>query len=318
MNSGKIKITWFQKHFNAARTHFFLVPATAVNDKLFVKISDKNGKSKIKSFTLPPLEQLPKLTDVDQTPHVSEVVFLGIKRGVLNSASISWQTDKPANAQVLFGIGKLNQKSNVDQQFRTDHEVTLSPINIGNTYNYSVMSTDVHGNKTVSPPATFSAEETALINPPDKTSRLPSQSSSDKELTRELWAVEDQYFISITANQKTSISIGYDENARPAVTMSPTDTDNKAFSETHVSFKSSFEMNITSCLVCHTEYQSEYSHPINVGPKPGMTFPDNYSVLENGKMHCMTCHDSHASKNVARIKASSKQELCVGCHKSYG
>lgn len=305
------RITWLQKHYEPASTHFFLIPSEKVNGTLFVRIKGKGNRSKITTLTLPPIGQLKKLRNDGQKPVISNIYFHGVKHGILYSAVISWETDEPTDAQIQYGIGKFNSKSDFDHQLKTHHTVSIAPLSPGKTYHYAVMSQDIHGNKTISQPFTFTTETPEDRNPP------AIQSSPGKKPSYQLWAVKDQYFISITVDQATYMSIGRNDDLRLKRTVSAKDKKGTP-PATHMAMKNAIATNITACLTCHTDYQSDSSHPINVGPKKGMIFPEDYPVFANGKMHCMTCHDSHASNNEARIRRPTKQELCIGCHKSYG
>lgn len=313
--SRKDKITWLQKHYEPARTHFFLVPSSKVDDTLFIQSADNNGRPQITSIDLPPLQQLPQLTDDQQPPKVSNIEFLGIKRGILRSATISWKTDEPSDAQIHYGIGTFGQKTRLDPQLKSNHTITISPITPGKTYTYTVISKDMHGNRTISQPLTFSSKDDEQVDPAQETSP-DHRSSLQAALSHQLAAVGDRYFVTITANWPTFLNIGTHPELRPRINL-PVNNDSPETPVKHVVMKDSYDTNITSCLFCHKNFQSTSNHPINIGPKRGMIFPDDYPVLADGKMHCMTCHDSHASDNVSRIRRRTKQELCIGCHKNY-
>ncbi len=310
------KITWLQKHYEPARSHFFLVPSLKVDNTLFVQKKGNNGRSTITSLTLPPLEQLPQLSNDNKQPEISDILFHGVKRGILYSAIISWKTDKPADGRIHYGIGTFNHKSNLDHQLKTHHTISISPVTPGKTYNYTVISQDIHGNRTISQPLSFSTKTLGLINPPPEDSPI-GQAPFQEGLSHQLLAVGDQYFITITAHQSTYMHIGSHRNLSPRISM-PANAGDQTVPAEHTPMKNTTDTNITTCLVCHKDYQSDSSHPINVRPKRGMTFPDDYPLNDDGRMHCMTCHDSHASNNEARIRRPSKQELCTGCHKNYG
>ncbi len=308
-------ITWLQKHYEPARTHFFLLPSNKIYQKLFIQIKGQDNKSRVTSIPLPPISELSSLNNDETHPEISNIQFHGIKRGVLYSAIISWETDRPANSQVLYGIGKFNQKSNLDVQLKKRHTISISPIRPGKTYSYTVTSTDIHGNKSISQPQTFSAD-TPAIPLPETDISMQEGTRADK-LSYKLLAVDEFYFVTITASSPTYMSIGKDDTLRPRITIQSPGKENTP-PTTHIALRNSRETNITVCLTCHAGYQTESSHPIDVGPRRGMTFPDDYPLFDDGKMHCMTCHDAHTSKNEARIRRPTKQELCVGCHKSYG
>lgn len=318
-NSSRSKgprITWLQKHYEPATTHFFLVPEKKLNGKLIVQFKDSNGKPKISSIPLPPLAKLPPLEDDGQQPTIENILFHGVKRGILYSATISWETDKAASSQIQYGIGSPKHKSSVDHQFKTSHLITISPVIPGKHYSYFVISEDVYGNKSQSQVLSFSTkkgERKAAIAEPTP---APMETDIPIVLTQQFRTVGTKYFLTITASQVTHMKIG--RSGKPSLVLA--NPGNKGTSKTktpHIPLRDTRATNITTCLNCHTEYQTENSHPINCGPKPGMIFPTDYPVLKNGKMHCMTCHDTHASNNEARIRRPTKQQLCVGCHKSY-
>ncbi len=309
------KVTWHQKHYEPARTHFFLLPSSKVDNTLFIQTAGRNGQSKVTSIKLPPVEKLSQLAKDEQPPQLSNIQFLGVKRGILYSATIGWRTDEPSDAQIHYGMGNLNHKTRINHHLRTNHTINIAPVTPGKDYTYTVISTDMHGNKTVSQPLTFStrsigSSETSGRNTPAR------QSSFQEELNHQLSAVGEDYFITITANQPTHLSIGSHQELRSQIIM-PANNLTHGEPVQHVIMKSSYDTNITSCLNCHKEFQDDSSHPINVLPKRGMIFPADLPLLDNGKMHCMTCHDMHSSDNIARIRRRTKQELCLGCHKNY-
>ncbi len=310
----KNNINWLERHYEPARTHFFLIPARKIDGTLFVKSEDNDGTTKIISLTIPPLEQLENHANDGQKPKISDIQFLGVKRGILHSATISWKTDEPTDAQIYYGIGAFNLKTRLDRQLRTRHTVDISPVIPEKTYNFTVVSNDIHGNRSISNPLTFSTGKVGLLEPAEEDIQV-SLSPDKNGLSHQMLAVGEQYFMTITANKSTYMNIGSHRNLRRKLTKKTSST--KKSTEEHTRLKNTSDTNIASCLGCHTTYQSKSSHPINVKPKRGMTFPDDYPRLEDGKMHCMTCHEHHASNNEARIRRSTKQELCIGCHKEY-
>ena len=81
---------------------------------------------------------------------------------------VSWVTDKASNSVVLYGLtsGVYDQQTGqIDQATDTQHQVKLSGLTRGKTYYYRVHSTDVAGNLTVSPEATFATDPGDTIPP---------------------------------------------------------------------------------------------------------------------------------------------------------
>ena len=309
-------INWLQNQYEPARTHYFLIPEGKVDDVLFVKSEGKNGRSQTTSISLPPLKQLPQLVNDGQSPGIFDIEFLGVKRGILYSATISWKTDEPSDSQIHYGIGTFSRRTRLDRQFKTRHFMVISPLSPGETYIYSVVSKDLYGNRAISQPLTFS---TRIAEPVSQVELVKNngQSSSETELKHSLSAAGNRYYITISANKPTYMNIGVHRDLRPRIRMAQRDSSLET-SAKHVPMKGRYETTIKTCLGCHQDYQNVSNHPIDVLPKKGMIFPKDLPLLANGRMHCMTCHEPHSSRNEARIRRSTKQELCIGCHRDYG
>jgi predicted CXXCH cytochrome family protein len=311
------EITWLEKHYEPAGTHYFLVPSVKVDDTLYVQTKVDNNKAITTSLTLPPIEQLSQLANDSLQPKIFDIQFLGVKRGILYSATISWMTDEPSDSQIHYGIDSLNLKSRLDQQLKSLHTMDITPLIPGKIYNYSVVSTDLHGNKTISQPMSFSTETIAQMVPSTQVLLNEQSSSSLEELNHQLLALGEQYFIVITAQQPTYMNIGSNRYLRPRIKMPAANANQPMVPIKHVKMLSNSATNMSTCMGCHGDYQTAASHPINVRPKQGMTFPAEYPLLDDGRMHCMTCHDEHASNIVARLRRP-KRELCISCHNEYG
>jgi len=84
-----------------------------------------------------------------------------------NSATIEWEADEPNYAVVNFGLTSSLGGFIIDQNFDIKHCITLSNLESDTTYYYTVSSTDLSGNETVSSVATFRTkaerDETAPI-----------------------------------------------------------------------------------------------------------------------------------------------------------
>lgn len=308
------QIKWLEKHFEPTTSHYFLIPKEKVDDTLYIQSSGKNNDLNTISITLPPLQDLPQLSNDQRPPEISDIRFHGLKRGILYSATISWKTSEPANGQIHYGVGSFDLKTRLDDQYKVEHSITLSPLDPEKTYDYSVISMDIHGNRVISLPLSFSTriidQATAATLSP------PTSNTTATEIEQQLFAVGQQYFVQISASQPTYMKIGSNRTLRPAITMPTSST--AVLPEKHIPMSDSTSTNIDACLDCHKEYQDQSSHPINVRPKQGMRFPEDLPLLKDGRMHCMTCHAQHSSSNEARIRRATKQELCLGCHKDYG
>jgi hypothetical protein len=101
----------------------------------------------------PPDTTPPKITDIKST----NVTF--------NSSTITWTTSEPASSEVDYGLNNGYGIAAVDNNYVTDHKVTLSSpiIAPGIKYHYLVKSTDPSGNTASSPDATFTTQGATLL-----------------------------------------------------------------------------------------------------------------------------------------------------------
>ncbi|MBF0327832.1 MAG: cytochrome c3 family protein [Nitrospirae bacterium] len=65
------------------------------------------------------------------------------------------------------------------------------------------------------------------------------------------------------------------------------------------------------CKDCHKERISAGEHKVDV--QPTMDVPKDLPLKKDGKITCITCHDSH-SKEYLMLRYKSV-ELCYKCHK---
>ena len=77
------------------------------------------------------------------------------------------------------------------------------------------------------------------------------------------------------------------------------------------------ETTIDNCFTCHRGIRKEMSHPIEILPPPGMQVPEEYPLLSNGEMSCMTCHVRHGGDHPFRLIRAQGKKFCNGCHVSY-
>ncbi|MCA1765568.1 MAG: cytochrome c3 family protein, partial [Desulfobulbaceae bacterium] len=85
----------------------------------------------------------------------------------------------------------------------------------------------------------------------------------------------------------------------------------------HVIVNEKKTISLVVCKNCHQDMSGH--HPVNVFPQRKMVIPDDYPVLDDGRISCVTCHNPHASDlQFLMIKDYYTGELCVGCHSEYG
>ncbi len=63
------------------------------------------------------------------------------------------------------------------------------------------------------------------------------------------------------------------------------------------------------CTACHPDRKSPPEHIVDIVPSMVV----NGLLLINGKMTCVSCHDSHENKHKAMLRVDPK-DLCLLCH----
>jgi peroxiredoxin len=91
-------------------------------------------------------------------PYATPPMISGLK--VFNttdsSATITWQTDRPATSQVEYGeTDSYSLITPPDEELTTHHGITLTGLKPTNTYHFSVKSRDAGGNEAISEARTF-------------------------------------------------------------------------------------------------------------------------------------------------------------------
>lgn len=101
------------------------------------------------------------VTQLDNTPPVMSDLDITT---TANSATITWQTDKPATSEVAVGWSSgYELGTTTDETLKMSHSVTLPKLWPGLTYHYQFSSTDSEGNTAVSADMTF-VTDTVVFN----------------------------------------------------------------------------------------------------------------------------------------------------------
>ena len=306
------KILWFQTVTGREQEHWLRLPAARLAAGLYLKATDGRMRSPLQEVKLSSDPALAQKLDDGEPPLQFNLSVADVRRGISTTATLQWETDEFTDSIVYYGAGNLRSVKN-DHQLTRQHSLILLGLDADKTYQYQIVSRDLFGNQTKSPVAEFSTAESFW----SQDAHYSNESSvlADIELQWKLYRVKTDYLLVVKADRPVSLSLGaensesgQDVEARQVVT---------AESFSHPILKSSFDTNITVCKACHRGLREEYSHPINVRPRPGMVIPAEYPVLPDGKISCMSCHASHASDNEYRLIKSGKAELCRGCHEDY-
>ena len=88
----------------------------------------------------------------------------------MDSAVVSWSTDKPTTGSVVWGTSSAYGSTPVvSSTAATSHSVTLSGLDPATVYHYQITATDTSGNSVVTPDATFTtlAETSSALTSDD-------------------------------------------------------------------------------------------------------------------------------------------------------
>ncbi len=91
-------------------------------------------------------------------PYVPPLVISELKISNItdSSATITWQTDRPATSQVEYGeTDSYSLITPSDEELTTYHSITLTGLKPTNTYHFRVKSRDAGGNEAISEARTF-------------------------------------------------------------------------------------------------------------------------------------------------------------------
>lgn len=306
------QIRWVQAVTGREREHWLRLPADRLSNGLYLKATDGQMRSPLQEVVLPNGGALPQKLDDHQPPMQSGLRVVDVRRGISATANLQWKTDEYTDSIIYYGVGNLKSVKN-DHQLTRQHSQVLLSLDADKTYQYQIVSRDLFGNETRSPVLEFSTAKSFWNQ--DAQYSDDSLFSTNIELQWELYRIKDDYLIVVKSDRPVFLSFGMEsklKNQRSAERQVAT-----AGEFSHPILKSPFDTNITVCKTCHQGLRDEYSHPVNVRPRKGMIIPNEYPVLPDGKISCISCHANHASNNEYLLIKPGKAELCRGCHKDY-
>lgn len=307
------KISWFRDIRSPDTEHWILLPETKVDGLLYLKTWDGVNRSPLRTLNLPQLHRLPVSKSESQSPQISGLVVTEVRRGISTSATINWQTDEFTDSEVLYGQQGLNS-SKYDRQLSRHHQAVLVGLEKNSTYQFHVLCRDIHGNQAASEVLNLKTDRTFIA----PAFRRESNRHADQEidLDWQLLQQDKNYLVIIKADRPISLSLGVEKQFSEKKSAEKK-RKLAAAGGGHPLLKSQFDTNITLCYSCHSSFKGINSHPVNVIPKPGMEIPEEYPLLSDGRLSCMTCHVNHGGNYAHRLIKKSKKELCLGCHKNY-
>lgn len=299
------KIKWVARGVASSKEHW-LEFEDAKSGAILLLEARAGGRLKVTEFPLPAFDDLEELSSNHQAPpKISNVRLLGVTRGIFVSATMAWDTDSPADSQVLYGMDRLDQSSMLDRQPVTNHVVVLTGVKPGKTYKYKVVSVDLAGNRVESAIKSVVVEG----DEPDWQEQAAQPGRMDPEVKIRCYRRGNKVLAVVASDQAISVRLGimpkkYGDDSsgeQPTVIR-------------HLSLNPPATTSMGICYSCHVEYEKILSHPVNVYPKRGMVIPPEYATLPDGRISCMSCHANHASNIEFRLVKDRKEELCRGCH----
>lgn len=299
-------VNWLESRRVTTPNHWFMVPFADIKDHVHVEYQVPGQGTIVEEITVPPIEELTELIDDGKPPEIDDITVKDLNRGLFLTATISWTTDELSTSQVYYGLKKLNRKSDHTFNYTKNHSVQLSELKFKEKYKFKVVSSDIFGNMAESKEYRFSTAKAK--------SKFPEADGgdtySDFQKKFKLYKLEDKCVFRIAANRPILVALGIPKEIESKKEKLAADG---VVPEKH-NLKDVLMTNTTACEPCHGKYVKDRNHPINVSAKPGMAIPEEYFVLSNGNITCMTCHSAHGSDIEYRLVKSSKRELCIGCH----
>ena len=305
------KVNWFWKSSGRSEEHLLRLSSAELSGKLFLNAIDANRRSLLKELSLPNFSNLPKKDAEKKPPVLSGLQVTGVRRAISVTATLQWQTDEYADAVVYYGIDNLQSTKHVSKLSK-QHSCNLMGLASGKTYQVKVVARDLFDNVIESPVLTFSTEK-SFWNPPS-TNFGKRVLLTNIKLDWEIFRLANDYLFVIKTDRPVAVSLGR-TGRKEDKNLATRKVDTGGFS--HVILKSAFDTNISVCKACHVEVKEEYSHPIKVKAPKGMVIPEDFALLPDKTLSCMTCHIQHSSDNEYRLRKPKKSELCRSCHSNY-
>lgn len=303
-------IDWFAKDCQEDDEHWFELPASVANST--VALMAKAGGRKIleQEVALPSLDQVESFPLVQGGPEIFDLRVVEVKKGVFLSARIAWRTDRITDAQILYGDGTLKATTAMDSRWSTRHELMVTGLERGKTYQVVAASQDIYGNKTMSLPLLLSTHE--FYSAP----ALPGLGEGQQvDMRASYYQQGDRLFARFATSHPVAMRLGrYDEQGMEVMA----EEGDANVPQEHLEMTDPHFLTITACVGCHPQSKGKLSHPVDVRPKSGMYIPPEYHTMADGRLTCMSCHQAHASHNEYRLTRARRKDLCLGCHRNFG
>jgi predicted CXXCH cytochrome family protein len=304
-------VEWFVRDNQEDDEHWFELPSTLAGAPLALLATAEGGTVLSREITLPPLEQAEPFPARQGGAAISDLRVVEVKKGVFLTARIAWKTDTITDAQVFYGEGNLEASTFLDDRWDTEHEITITGLDGHRRYTFVAVSRDIFGTKTVSPQMVLSTDDFY-----DETPASPGlQAQGELEVRARFYQEQDRFFARFASSRPVALRLG--RNGRQGGSGS-TGGEAGQIPDDHPQLTDAYSLTITVCVSCHPDAKGPLSHPVDVLPKAGMHIPPEYTIMPDGRLSCMSCHQAHASDNEYRLTTARRKDLCLGCHRNLG
>jgi predicted CXXCH cytochrome family protein len=304
------QITWLTESPLASIEHWFYLAKGQLNGDIQLDIMLPDHHVYRGIIEQRDLSGLSEMAQDKTPPLLTEVKVAGIEKGLLLSATISWHTDELADTRISYGTDKLGTTGYIAEMSRS-HQITIAPLQEATDYQFQAASADYLGNLAQASVGTFSTG--AVVKPVEQ--ELTPRAKIDPTWDRQLYqdSLAGLIILKVTTTVPSKVAVGITTQTKLESNTAPLASASKKPCQHQL--KTVLETTIDVCLPCHESYvRGGTMHPLQVGPKPGKSFPPELFVLANGGINCMTCHSAHSSIYPNRLVKSGKEELCRGCH----
>lgn len=307
-------IHWLGDSLLAATGHWFLMAGEDLRSTLVIETRGNRNFSRRWEQPVPPLAGVGGLEDSGRPPVISDLQVLEIRRGLFLSATIGWQTDNIAGAQVRYGVGAMNRTSPAHNRLGRRHRVVLNDLQPDQTYLYAAVSRDLFGREQVSETLTFTTTRPRITPLPSSSLSSTTNDGATAEPEVDFQQHGDNYLLQLTFQQPAMVAVGTSGPAR--LEEDHAAAGQEVPEEDHTMLNSQAGTTITACIQCHQGRLGIATHPVNVYPPPGMLIPPAYPTLADGRITCISCHQRHGSNNSYLLVKPGQRELCIGCHQN--
>jgi predicted CXXCH cytochrome family protein len=266
---------------------------------IYLRAQTDKSYSIRQKISLPLLDDLPQIKQKESTPplQISDLKVTQITKALFISATITFKTNRLARAEIHNATQGKDFQTDKTNNLGYSHTRTLTGLQTNTDYLYNIICTDLSGNKMELTQQVLSVKD--LFSPQQE-----PPSIAPLKITNIFYRNGDNYLVKFISNRKIKISL-----KKTPDNMMLDDSWNTPAD--HPIITSRRKMNIDICHTCH-EYPN--GHAINITPPVGMTIPDEYPTLNDGRMTCMSCHIGHAANIPFRIRKKNARDLCLGCH----